>query len=560
MAGPWRALALAALLGAALSSCGSSGSEDDASNGSNRTPGAYCHAFYSRAAPLHDEFAAGSKDAVAGLLGAITAPGRLAIVFADMARHAPDDIATDTEAVRDAFQKVQDSAGDSSSNPVAAIVKGTLAGAAASDSLHRVGRYLQAHCPLDSAIARKYVRPGPPAGATTPTAAAPTDEAPAVGTQLAAPTGDGAFTVVTNIPGEGFSIVRDLVDFSTDEDSSTVTTYDASGAQLAEIPAGSFVGECHAADIVRADGRRIILTIASSTTPAQGIKAETSTSEIDAWDARRGAKLWSSSLGDQATQCDPANESGDGLIRFAATPDGRWGIFGEDFSPVIVDLATGKTHTSQLNLHVAGNVLAVPADYTPLNSSAFDPGTLAKAGTFRGFQFNGHPDIAPTGLLDEDGSGSPPAGSSEDGSIVFGLKPPGDDSSESDRIVAYSLPSMKVAWSVPTDSPYLIGEAGGVLLLNVGDPNPKLVALEVNTGRRLWAVPAGEVCGFTRSQLLLGINAQLATLDMKNGKQLSYTTDGDTCPDIRPGGIGIGTGSIEPGEEHGVTVTQVLKP
>lgn len=553
------ALALALLFGLGLSSCGSSAEGGGASsNASTHTPEAYCEAFYSRAAPLRDAYsAAGSADPVTGLLAAITAPGRLATVFADMARHAPDDIAADTEAVRDALRKVQDSVGDSVSNPLAAIAKGAVAGAAAGDSFDRVGRYLEAHCPLDSAIARRYVKRDASSAATTKTAAVvttPTGSAPAVGTQLAAPTGDGAFSVVTNADGDGFSIVRDLVDINTNEDSSTVTTYDVSGAQLAEIPSGSLAGDCQAADIVRADGSRIILTIASSTTPAKGIQAARSASQMDAWDAATGRRLWSTHLYDEQASCDPVNGTGDGIIGFAPTPDGRWGILAAPDGTLVIDLATGEARLSRRELHVTGNVLAVPAEYSPLNSAAFDPQTLAKVGAFAGFQFYGDPDMAPTGLLKTDSEGSsPPAGSSEDGTVVFGVS--------DDRIVAYSVPSMRVLWKgTKVFNPYLFGEAGGILLTTSQEDDAKLVALDVKTGRRLWSDPAGEVCGFTRKQLLLAVNGQLATLDMKTGRQLSYSDQGDTCPDIRAGGIGVESGSEDPTQEHGVTVTQVLEP
>lgn len=548
-------LAVVVAAAAGVSACGSGGG-DGGDGASSRSPEAYCEAFYSRAAPLRDEYAAaGSADVVSGLLAGVTAPGRLATVFADMARHAPDDIVTDTEAVRDAFQKVQDAVAGSASKPLEAIIEGTVAGAAASDSLDRVGKYLQEHCPLDSDIARKYVKPSPSTGETKTTATeTPTGKAPEPGTELAAVTGSGAFSVVTNVPGEGFSIVRNLVDINSDEDQSTVTTYDASGAELAQIPAGSFVGDCQAADIVRADDTRIILTIASSTAPAEGIEPESSTSALDAWDATSGEKLWSADLGDEAWDCDPVNDSGDGIIGFAATPNGRWGIVGGgNGETLIIDLATGDLHESERELHVTGNVLTVRAEYSPLNSPAFDPETVEKVGTFRGFKFYGEPNMAPTGLLDTASVGSsPPAGSSQDGSIVFGLD---------EHVVAYSVPDMRVAWKGRGDfEPYLHGEAGGVLLTTSQEDDAKLEALDVETGERMWSVPAGDVCGFTNSQLLLAINGQLATIDMNSGEQLSYSDEGDECPDLRAGGIGVEMGSIDPLEEHGVTVRQVLSP
>jgi outer membrane protein assembly factor BamB len=549
------------LLATALSACGTHGGSDaasasdtDAANVSDtasaRTPEAYCEAFYSRAAPLHDEYATtGSDDVITGLLEAVTAPGRLSTVFADMAHHAPGDIDTDTEAVRDAFKKVQDSVASFASSPLDGIIGGTIAGAAAADSLNRVSAYLQSHCPLDSAIARKYVKS---TGSTSTTdEPSPSGESPAAGTQLAAPAGDGAFSVVTNIKGDGFTVVRDVVDFNTSEDSSTVTTYAASGDELAEIPAGSLVGDCQAVDVVRADGKRVILTISSTTEPAEGVKAASGSSEMDAWDAATGDQLWTAHLADEPKQCDRVNGSGDGLIGFAATPDGKWGLLD---GSIVIDLATGATHTSDKELHVAGNVLVIRAEYSPLNSSAFDPETVSKIGTFDSFAFYGYPDIAPTGFLETDSDGSsPPAGSSEDGSVVFGV----DDG----RIIAYGVPAMTVLWRSPKAfNPYLFGEAGGVLLTTSQDEDSKLVAFDVQTGKHLWSQVVGDICGFTASQLLMVVNGQLATLDTKTGKQLSYDADTSDCPDLRAGGIGVQSGSEDPTQEHGVTITQVLEP
>jgi hypothetical protein len=195
-------------------------------------------------------------------------------------------------------------------------------------------------------------------------------------------------------------------------------------------------------------------------------------------DLRR--ELWSADLGDQAWDCDPVNDSGDGIIGFAATPNGRWGIVGRGSGEtLIIDLATGDMHESERELHVTGNVLTVRAEYSPLNSRLRSRDgregrhlpwirvlRRAEHGT------HGHLDTASVGS-------SPPAGSSQDGSIVFGLDK---------NVVAYSVPTCGWHGKAPTTSSHTSTGGRRRVADDVAGGRRELEALDVETGERMWSV------------------------------------------------------------------------
>jgi len=144
---------LAAVAGAlGVSACG-----DEAEA---RTPEAYCRAFYEKGVTLHDEYQQASDnmetDLLGGMITLFSAPGDLATLLDDMAAHAPDEIRSDTEAVRDAFKKQQDSMGDALTNPLGALGSGLATALTTSGSFRRVDEYLGEHCPLDGEMAREY--------------------------------------------------------------------------------------------------------------------------------------------------------------------------------------------------------------------------------------------------------------------------------------------------------------------------------------------------------------------------------------------------------------------
>jgi hypothetical protein len=136
---------------AVLSACG----------GPERSPEAYCRAFYESAAPLRDEYVEAEESVEEDPLGAIAtilkSPGDLKVMLDRMAEHAPDEIKSDTEAARDAMAEQQEALGDALSDPLAAIGGSLAAGLTSSGSFSRVDSYLGEHCPVDSELAQEEI-------------------------------------------------------------------------------------------------------------------------------------------------------------------------------------------------------------------------------------------------------------------------------------------------------------------------------------------------------------------------------------------------------------------
>ncbi len=135
-----------------FAACGSS---------SDRSPEAYCRAFYETAAPIRQSYVEAGEEVESDPLNAIItligSPGDLTVIFDNMAKHAPDEIQADTEAARDALKKEQDALGDELSNPLGALGAGVIAGLTSSGSFSRVDSYLNEHCPVDSKLAQEII-------------------------------------------------------------------------------------------------------------------------------------------------------------------------------------------------------------------------------------------------------------------------------------------------------------------------------------------------------------------------------------------------------------------
>jgi hypothetical protein len=132
-----------------------------ACGGAERSPEAYCRAFYETAAPIRETYVEADEqmeeDPIGSLLTLLGSPGDLVVILDTMAAHAPDDIRSDTEAARDALAEQQDSLGDALSDPLGAIGGGLIAGLTSAGSFSRVDSYLAEHCPLDSELAQEFI-------------------------------------------------------------------------------------------------------------------------------------------------------------------------------------------------------------------------------------------------------------------------------------------------------------------------------------------------------------------------------------------------------------------
>lgn len=130
--------------------------------GDDRSPEAYCRAFYSKAAPIRQGYVDANKTAKADPLGAalklLAAPGDLESILDGMVDHAPDEIKSDTVVVRDSLKKAQDAMGKAFSNPLQALGEGIGNSLSSAGAYRRVDAYLNTHCPVNSDLAQKYIR------------------------------------------------------------------------------------------------------------------------------------------------------------------------------------------------------------------------------------------------------------------------------------------------------------------------------------------------------------------------------------------------------------------
>jgi hypothetical protein len=150
-----------AALGAACFALTMSGCAFGGGSASERTPEAYCRAFYTKAAPIRQKYleadANMNKDPLSAMVALLSSPGDLESIFGGMVDHAPDDIKADTEQVRDSFKKAQDSMADAISSPLKALGAGLVNSLTSAGAFQRVGDYLDAHCPVDSPLAQKII-------------------------------------------------------------------------------------------------------------------------------------------------------------------------------------------------------------------------------------------------------------------------------------------------------------------------------------------------------------------------------------------------------------------
>jgi hypothetical protein len=125
-------IVMVVILAFSLSACG---------GGSARSVKTYCDTV----AKHKDRYltamdAATSSDSLTGLLGGIAAIGDIKNMWVDLAKVAPDEIQTDTEAVRDTWTKVEEAS--TSGDFIGAITTGLMNSAAE----QRVNDYIVKNC------------------------------------------------------------------------------------------------------------------------------------------------------------------------------------------------------------------------------------------------------------------------------------------------------------------------------------------------------------------------------------------------------------------------------
>jgi len=124
--------------------------------GSARSVAAYCDAFWSRAVPMHDRYEADGRAArsnpLAALVDLASVPGDFETMMDAMAKAAPEEIRPDTEAVRDALKRLQDSNAHAFSNPLGVLGDNLGLALGSSSQFARVNAYLARHCPPPAGV------------------------------------------------------------------------------------------------------------------------------------------------------------------------------------------------------------------------------------------------------------------------------------------------------------------------------------------------------------------------------------------------------------------------
>jgi hypothetical protein len=353
--------------------------------------------------------------------------------------------------------------------------------------------------------------------------------------------------VIANLGGLGFSIVDE-------GESPTVTSYDVAGGEIGEAR-GGFDDDCGIVDVAVSGGERLVLTQLRTEEPAEGVKPARYSLELSAWNAESDVEEWSSTL-------VRPGEDDFGCSAPAITSDRRWALVSLGArEPLVVDLRTGQTREQKDGYGTLGKfIITTRADAVDVPDPVFaitDPATGRRLGALKGVGFDEEGQIAPTGgLFPNGGGGTPVPGITSDGERLIAL--PGEAQGNDQEIVGYSLPEAKPLWRTrKTYSPTPIGDGGGTFVFyedDGSDPDPRVKGLDDRTGKYKWSLPNGEVCAITNREMLVGVNGQLAVIDIATGKQLSFDDTESDCPVAYPGGIAVEHEGLE------TRVVQILHP
>jgi hypothetical protein len=142
-------VAIAIVASTMLSGCG---------GGPQRSASSYCTTFEDQAVRLRSKYESrleSVKEQSDGFMGLIVAMGTvfeaqgdLVVLFDKLADHAPDEIVSETEAVRDSFKAQIDSGGKAVSDPLGALTSGLVSGLTSMGSMAAVESYIQDNCDL----------------------------------------------------------------------------------------------------------------------------------------------------------------------------------------------------------------------------------------------------------------------------------------------------------------------------------------------------------------------------------------------------------------------------
>lgn len=280
---------------------------------------------------------ASSTGSLAGLLEAGSAIGDLKSMWDDLAKVAPDDIQTDTETVRDAWDKASDDAGDRNFFGAAVVA---LSSAAA---MQRVNDYIAKNCGVDAApVLNGQTGSASPSPSGSPASAHSAET-------VAVPSAYAAWDV-----GPHAVITGDAADQSGSTDALQFTMKAATGGQLVDstgtIPAppdGSTVTQV-AYGAQQEDSTPSFAFAATTHTSSSGLTPESWTTSLQAYDATGtsdGTTQTVAACASAACTVNAVTRFGDVAVLSYTLPGDRHHLEG-------IDLATGAVAWTASNVEI----------------------------------------------------------------------------------------------------------------------------------------------------------------------------------------------------------------
>lgn len=276
------------------------------------------------------------------------------------------------------------------------------------------------------------------------------------------------------------------------------------------------------------------------------------TLELEGVDATNGHRLWIGTLpyaNDFSPGARGCTQPSAGLPQ-SPVPGGQFVLDQETGVPYLVNLSTGAFTHEPTRTAVLGRWLAEPSATTEVTSSnpssisLVDPATGAVVHTI----LDGNTGIT-TDLEAGDQPGQPtsytPVGADVGGDLD--LVAASRANGIYGQTVAYSLPSATILWksstnktstSTPTFSSWSVDQDDPTVVILYSNQQPtegSMVALDIQTGEKLWERSDATMCGSTRGHTYVISGGELIGLDQNTGKEISRDSSVSTCPLVYEG-------------------------
>ena len=322
-----------------------------ACSGTTRSVDSFCSVLDEHKTQYLEQMDAASGQGLAGIATAIGAIGDLKLMWKDLAEVAPADIQTDVEAVRDAWAKQEDDAGDWQKVLTTALLN--------SGSMSRVDAYIRENCDVASGAA--------PVTQATPTAASEASTEPADGGDIDLPD-EGSWypfgpVVLSGSPENGQYTEEEFDVYMPEIGERTFTPEDL-------VPGSEVISQSFA--LAGDDDAPIVVMLAAVRLPATGLNPETFQLVVVAADLDTGSVI-------HTTSFDETDEE-PGSVTLAAHTGSTVAAIRAGYSPMnedtftishAVDVTTGKEPWAMGNawfFPIGGGTIVTDEDVSGVNN------------------------------------------------------------------------------------------------------------------------------------------------------------------------------------------------